>query len=665
VDTIQYDEPKIGVYICHCGTNIAGNINVAEVAKFAQGLDGVVVARDYSFMCSDPGQKLIREDIRQLGINRVVVAACSPRLHEQTFRGVLKESGLNPYMFQQANIREQCSWIHEPGEIVTEKAKRLVRAAVERISLHHPLEERAVPIFPATLVLGGGIAGIQAALEIANSNHPVYLVEKEPSIGGHMAQFDKTFPTLDCSACILTPKMTEVARHPYIRLLTYSEVVDVSGYIGNFTVRVKRKARYVNEEKCTGCGVCQVKCPWTTLSEFEAGLGLRKVIYTPSLQAVPNIPVIDRERCVYFSKGTCRACEKFCEAKAINFQQEDMLIDLQVGSIIVATGYDVFDPTDISQYGYGRYPNLFTSLEFERLCSPSGPTGGKLKLADGREPRSLAIVHCVGSRDKNYHSYCSQVCCMYALKYSHLFKEKTGGDVYQMYIDMRCSGKGYEEFYERLQQEGVNFVRGKVANITDQALSSEEEGKLIVTCEDTLLGNIVRVPVDMVVLCVAVEARSDADQIAKTFHMGRSQDGFFLERHPKLDPVATMFEGVFVAGCCQGPKDIPHTVAQASAAAARALAMIARGKVEVEAITASIDEKLCSGCRVCNALCPYEAISFDESAKVSRVSQVLCKGCGVCAAACPSNAISVQNFASAQIMAELDGLLASERLAIR
>ena len=661
---VHYDEPKIGVYVCHCGTNIAGNVNVAEVVKFARGLDGVIVSRDYGFMCSDAGQKLIREDIRQLGINRVVVAACSPRLHEQTFRGVLKESRLNPYMFQQANIREQCSWLHEPGDMVTEKAKRLVRAAIKRVSLHYPLEERAVPIFPATLVVGGGIAGIQAALEIANSNHPVYLVEKEPSIGGHMAQFDKTFPTLDCAACILTPKMTEVARHPYIRLLTYSEVVDVSGYVGNFTVKIKRKARYVNEEKCTSCGVCQEKCPWTTLSEFEIGLGLRKVIYTPSPQAVPNIPVIDRERCVYFSKGTCRACERFCEAKAINFQQEDMLIDLQVGSIIVATGYDTFEPAGISQYGYERYPNLFTSLEFERLCSPSGPTGGKLKLVDGREPQSLAIIHCVGSRDKNYHPYCSQICCMYALKYSHLFKEKTGGDVYQMYIDMRCSGKGYEEFYERVQQEGVNFIRGKVANITDCAISPEEEGKLIVTCEDTLLGNVVRVPVDMVVLCVAVEPRRDAAQIARIFHLGRSQDGFFLERHPKLDPVATMFEGVFVAGCCQAPKDIPHTVAQASAAAARCLAMIARGKVEIEAVTSSIDEKLCSGCRVCNALCPYEAILFDENAKVSRVSEVLCKGCGVCAAACPSGAISLHGFTSAEIMAEIEGLLASGRLAI-
>jgi heterodisulfide reductase subunit A len=544
--------------------------------------------------------------------------------------------------------------------MVNEKAKRLVSGAVKRVTYHSPAETQSVPVFPATLVIGGGIAGIQAALEIANSQRVVYLVEREPSIGGHMAQFDKTFPTLDCSACILTPKMSDIARNPYIRLLTYSEVVDVSGYVGNFTVKVKRKARCIDEDKCIGCGVCQEKCPWSTASEFDAGLGLRKAIYTPFPQAIPNIPVIDRERCVYFSggKGKCRACEKFCEANAINFTQEDLFIDLQVGSIIIATGYDVFDPTPISEYGYGRLPNVFTSLEFERLCSPSGPTGGKLKLADGREPKSVAIVHCVGSRDQNYHKYCSRVCCMYALKYSHLFKEKTGGDVYQIYIDMRCSGKGYEEFYERVQGEQVNFVRGKLAKISGNSTGPEEEEKLIVTCEDTLLGGLVNIPVDMVILCVALQPRHDAEKIARILHLGRSQDGFFLERHPKLDPVATMSEGIFIVGCCQGPKDIPETVAQASAAAARALAMITRGKMDAGAIIASIDENLCSGCKICNLLCPYNAISFDEISKVSRVNQVLCKGCNICGAACPSSAISTRNFSSKQIMAEIEGVLA-------
>ena len=652
------EEPKVGVYVCHCGTNIAGTVDVEEVAKYAETLPHVVVSRHYPYTCSDPGQELIKNDIKELGVNRVVVASCSPRLHEKTFQGALREAGLNPYLFQMANIREHCSWLHEPGPELTEKAKRMVRAAVNRVSHHIPLEIRSVPIFPATVIVGGGIAGMQAALEIANSNHMVYLVEREPSIGGHMAQFDKTFPTLDCAACILTPKMTEVSRHPFIRILTYSEVVEISGYVGNFRVKIRRKPRYVDEGKCIGCLICQEKCPWTALSEFDAGTRKRKAIYTPFAQAVPNIPVIDTEHCVYFLKGTCRACEKFCDADAINFEQKELIFELDIGNIIITTGFDTFDAFSIPQYGYGRYPNVFTSLEFERLCSPTGPTEGHIILADGRQPESVAIVHCVGSRDKNYNEYCSRVCCMHALKYSHLIKEKTNAEVYQMYIDMRCFGKSYEEFYNRIQNEGVNFIRGKVAKVTDEAITEEEKGKLVVLVEDTLLGSMLRVPVDMVILCIALEPRKDANEVARLFHLGRSADGFFLERHAKLDPVATMSEGILIAGCCQGPKDIPDSVAQASAAAARALAMIARGKIEVPAITASIDETKCSGCKICNLLCPYEAIFFDDEAKISRINQVLCQGCGVCAAACPSGAITHNYFTAEEITAEIEGVLA-------
>jgi heterodisulfide reductase subunit A len=652
------EEARIGVYVCHCGTNIAGTVDVEEVAKYAEKLPHVVVARHYPYTCSDPGQELIKKDIKELGLNRVVVASCSPRLHEKTFQTVLRESRLNPYLFQMANIREHCSWLHEPGPELTEKAKRMVAAAVNRVAQHVPLEIRRVPIFPATLIVGGGIAGMQAALEIANSNHMVYIVEREPSIGGHMAQFDKTFPTLDCAACILTPKMTEVARHPYIRLLTYSEVVGISGYVGNFKVKIRRKPRYVDEGKCIGCLVCQEKCPWTALSEFNAGTGERKAIYTPFAQAVPDIPVIDTEHCAYFLKGKCRACEKFCEAHAINFEQSELVFELEVGNIIIATGFDTFDASSIPQYGYGRYPNVFTSIEFERLCSPTGPTEGHIILADGRQPESVAIVHCVGSRDKNYNEYCSRVCCMHALKYSHLIKEKTNAEIYQMYIDMRCFGKGYEEFYNRISDEGINFIRGKVAKVTDEATTEEEKGKLIVLVEDTLLGIMLRVPVDMVILCIALEPRKDADEVAKLFRLGRSADGFFLERHPKLDPVATMSEGILIAGCCQGPKDIPDSVAQASAAAARALAMIARGDIEVPAVTSFIDEDKCSGCRICNFLCPYDAILFDEEAKISRINEVLCQGCGVCAAACPSGAITHNYFTADEIEAEIEGVLA-------
>ena len=399
------------------------------------------------------------------------------------------------------------------------------------------------------------------------------------------------------------------------------------------------------------------KCPYKADSEFEAGLAKRKAIYIPFPQAVPNVPVIDRELCVYFKTGKCRACEKFCEAGAVNFEQEDQIVEVEVGAIILSTGYNAFDPSPITQYGYKRFDNVLTGLEFERLCSAVGPTSGKIVLKDGTEPESVAIIHCVGSRDENYHKYCSRVCCMYGLKFSHLIKEKTDAEVYQMYIDMRCFGKGYEEFYQRLSEEGVNFVRGKVAEVTDRPINEEEQGKLIVVAEDTLLGKIIRVPVDMVILCTALEPQPDAEAVARLFSVTRSADGFFLERHPKLDPVATTTDGVFVVGCCQGPKDIPDTVAQASAAAARALAMISKGKVESEAATSVIDEELCAGCKTCIMLCPYSAISFDEEEKVSRINEALCKGCGVCAAACPGGAITSRHFTTEEITAEIEGVL--------
>jgi len=651
---------RVGVYICHCGSNIAGKVNVAGLAQWAgQSLEGVVVARDYKFMCSSLGQELIQEDIRKEGLTRVVVGACSPHLHEKTFRKACAFAGLNPYLCQMASLREQVSWVTENKAAADAKARALIAAAVERVQLQEPLEPSEVPVNPNTLVVGGGIAGIQAALELADAGHRVFLVEREPSIGGHMAQFDKTFPTLDCSACILTPKMSDVGQHDNITLLSYAEVEEVTGFVGSFSVRVRKKARYIKEDACNGCGICIEKCPWKVRDEvFEAGLGTRKVIYRPFPQAIPKYPVIDRENCAYFKKGTCKACQKFCPTNAVDFEQQDTYLDLDVGNIVLATGFDPFDAKRIPQYGYGRYPNVFTSLEFERMCNAAGPTEGKVVLRDGKtEPQSIAVVHCVGSRDQNHHPYCSAICCMAALKFGHLVMEKTSAEVTSCYIDIRTPAKGYEEFYDRLLEEGMKFVRGKVGEVTDAARLPGEEGKLIVQVEDTLLGKQRRIPVDMVVLMTALEPRFDAREVGLRFGISCSMDGWFTERHPKLDPVATMTDGIFIAGACQGPKDIPASVAQGAAAAARVLGMITKGTVLIEPVVATINAERCSGCRICNNLCPFNAIDYLAEDGVSKVNQALCKGCGTCVAACPAQAITGAHFSNAQIFAELEGLL--------
>ena len=653
---------RIGVYVCHCGSNIAGTVDVVDVTQWAgeQLKDrGVVVSRDYKFMCSSLGQELIEKDIKEEGLTRVVVAACSPHLHEATFRNACSKAGMNPYLCELVSIREQVSWVHTDKAAATEKSKAVLSGGVERVIHDQPLEPLHVPIHPATLVVGGGIAGIQAALEIADAGFPVYMVEREPSIGGHMAQFDKTFPTLDCSACILTPKMVSVGSHPNITLLTYSEVVRVDGYVGNFTITIRKKARSINEELCTGCGICQEKCPKKVIDTvYEAGLGYRKAIYTPFPQAVPKYPVLDRPNCTYYIKGTCRACEKFCPTGAIDFTQEDEYITVQVGNCILATGYDLFDPRRVTNYGYGRLANVFTSLEFERLSNAAGPTNGNIVLRDGvTTPKAVGIVHCVGSRDRNYNNYCSVICCMQGLKFAHLVKERTGATVYNFYIDMRTAYKAYDEFYQRVLEEGTLFVRGKVADITDAARMPGEEGKIIIQVEDTLVGHQRRIPVDMVILSAGLEPRHDAKELARLFGLSCSADGWFIEKHPKLDPVATMTEGIFIAGCVQGPKDIPQSVVQGAAAAARVLGRIQQGEIALEPYRASVNEDKCSGCRICNDLCPFNAILFHEDRMVTEINPALCQGCGTCVAACPAGAISGTGFSDEQIMAQIEGLM--------
>ncbi len=653
------EKPKIGVFICHCGSNIAGVIDIPKLVEYAKTLPYVAVAEDYRYMCSDPGQDLIRERAREHGLNRIVVAACSPTLHEPTFRRVLESMGLNPFFFDMSNIREHCSWVHtHEEEAALEKAKDLIKMAVARSAELEPLEEKEVDVKANVLIIGAGIAGIQAALDIADAGYKVYLVEKEPSIGGHMAQLDKTFPTLDCSSCILTPKMSLVGQHPNIELLTYSEVREVEGFVGNFKVKVERKPRYVIEDKCTACADCLEVCPVNVPDEFNAGLSWRKAIHIPFAQAVPNAYVIDTEHCLGMTPIACGKCKESCEAEAIDYEMMPEILELDVGAIIVTTGFDLFNAMEQLEYGYGKYPDVMTNLEMERMLSAAGPTEGKiLRPSTMKKPKHIAYIQCVGSRNERYNAYCSRVCCMAALKQGRQIREKYPDiTVTIFYIDMRAFGKGYEEFYETTAREhGVTFVRGRVSEVRE----SYDSDRLVVRAEDTFLGQPVESEVDIVVLSCGIEATKDQAELARILGIQRSADGFFLEAHPKLRPVETNTDGIFIAGAAQGPKDIPDSVAQAKGAAASALSMVTAGRVKVQPYTAIVDEDLCAGCGVCEASCPYGAVKVVD--KRAQVTEAQCKGCGTCAAACPNQAIAPQHFTMEQIIAQLDALFQEAR----
>ena len=643
---------RIGVYVCHCGTNIAGTVDCALVCDYAASLPGVAVAREYSYMCSDPGQALIREDIEGFELEKVVVAACSPRLHEHTFRAALEEAGINPYLLEMANIREQCSWVHsDPGE-ATSKARVLVGGAVAKAGFLRELPRREFPVTQSVLVIGGGIAGIHAATNLAAAGKKVYLVERGPSIGGHMAQLDKTFPTLDCSACILTPKMVEVERYANVDILTDSELVGLDGFVGNFRARVRANPRYVDLAKCTGCGDCDEACVLSgnIPSEFDARLSNRSAIYIPFPQAVPLAAAVDHTKCLLIEKGKCKSpCLDACAAGAIDFDMEESERELEIGAVVVATGFDGYPAEELSQYGYGRYPEVVTGLQFERMLAPSGPTGGRVVLPDGREPASIAFLHCIGSRDENANEYCSRVCCMYSMKQAHLARETTGAEVYEFYIDVMAFGKGYQEFYRRVRDEGVFFVRGKCAEV------ARIGGELKVFAEDTLLGRQVELPVDLVVLATGLVPARGTQELARLLGVSLGPEGFYAEAHPKLRPVESQSDGIFLAGCCQGPKDIPDTVAQAGAAAAEALALLDRGKVEVGVGVCLIDVETCTGCGVCVDTCPYSAITLED--KTASVNEAVCKGCGLCAAACLGGAAVLELYDDEQIIANIEGVL--------
>jgi len=661
---------RTGVWICHCGRNIADMVDCTQVREAVAAFPEVSHAEEYKFMCSSPGQQKILDAVKAGTVDRVVVAACSPAMHEVTFRNALVKAGLNPYLLEIANIREHCSWVHTDKAEATAKAVELIRKSVRKLRRAKPLAPIRVPLrSKRVLVIGGGIAGIQAALDVAAGGREVVLLERSPSLGGHMAQLDETFPTLDCSQCIMTPRMVEAGTHPKIELMTYSELERLDGYVGNFTATIRRKARSVDMSKCTGCGDCWNKCPAKKIpNEFNFGLDTRTAIYIPFAQAVPTVPVIDRENCIYFKTGKCGACKKLCKPEAIDFDQQDEVVERQVDAVIVATGYDFLQPTIYPEYGGGKLQDVITSIEFERMVSAGGPKGRNstpYRPSDGKPPKTVVFVQCAGSRDERFGvPYCSKICCMYTAKHTMFLKHKLhDAQAYVFYIDVRATGKGYEEFVKRAQvDDGAIYMRGRVAHII------KDGDKLLVQGEDSLAGRPVEIAADLVVLAMGKVAQPDATSLAQKVGINYDEYGFFSEAHPKLRPVETTKAGVFLAGCCQFPKDIPDSVAQASAAASKALSLLSQDELAKEPEVAVVDERRCIGCEYCVETCPYGAPSIKEipvargSSTMRRVAEVnpgLCEGCGACVALCQGGAVDLDGYTDRQMFEEVVSLCPS------
>lgn len=658
---------RIGVFVCHCGSNIAATVDVKQVAEALKNEQGVVFSAEYQYMCSENGQNLIKNAIKEHSLTGIVVCSCSPRMHEATFRKTASEAGINPYMVEIANIREQCSWIHKDMITATAKAIILGKAAVAKVNLNAPLIAGESPVTKRALVIGGGIAGIQTALDIADAGYQVDIVEKKPTIGGKMAQLDKTFPTLDCAACILTPKMVEAAQHENITLYTYSEVEKVKGFVGNFDVTIRKKARYIKEDLCSGCGVCAQKCPSRKgKNEFNMGLDNRGAVYIPFAQAVPNIPVIDPEQCIKLKTGKCGLCQMNCNAKAIDFSQKDEFIEEKYGAIVVATGFDIIKPDKFGEFGYHMYPDVVTSLEFERIMNAAGPTKGHLERpSDGKPPKTLVFVQCVGSRDTSGRGkeYCSKICCMYTAKHAMLVREKyPDTEVYVFYIDVRTPGKNFDEFYRRaVEQYGVHYIKGMVGKVYDDG-----EGSLMVRASDLLANEQLNIKADMVILATATQPDETARSLATMLTTSMDTNDFFTEAHPKLRPVESPTAGVFFSGFCQGPKDIPDTVSGAGAAAAKVIGLLAKMKLKSNPCVARSDSAVCSGCSNCEKVCPFGAITYTdaevndgtvrETRRIAVVNEAVCHGCGACTVACPSGAMDLKGFTTKQIFAEVDAI---------
>ena len=659
---------KIGVFVCHCGTNIAATVDVARVAEMLGREPGVVFATDYPYMCSQTGQQMIQDKIRELGLTGVVICSCSPRMHEQTFRKACAIAGLNDYMVEIANIREQCSWIHKDRQEATEKAVILGRAAIAKVQLNAPLTAGTSPVTKRALVIGGGIAGIQTALDIAEAGFEVDIVEKQPTIGGKMTQIDKTFPTLDCAACILTPKMVDCAQNDKIHIYAYSEVEHVGGFVGNFHVKIRRKARFVKEDVCTGCGACTEKCPQKKVpNEFNLGLDTRRAIYIPFAQAVPKVATIDPDSCNMLKNGKCGVCAKVCTAGAIDYKQKDEIVEREYGAIVAATGFQPIDLSQFDEFAYSKSPDVVSSLEFERLMNAAGPTGGTLlRPSDGAHPKTIVFVQCVGSRCEDAQkgkSYCSKICCMYTAKHAMLCREKyPDTDVYVFYIDVRTPGKNFDEFYRRAVEEyGVHYIKGMVGKVVP------ENGKLKVQASDLLDNRQLHIDADMVVLAAAIEPDKSARSVATMLTASMDTNDFFTEAHPKLRPVESPTAGVFLSGTCQGPKDIPETVAQASAAAAKVIGLLCKDSLTCNPCVAEPNEQMCNGCSNCEKVCPYGAITYADKEfrgpnrttlirRVAQVNPAVCQGCGACTVACMSGAMDLKGFSNKQILAEVDAI---------
>ncbi len=642
---------KVGVYVCHCGKNIAGKVDVKRVAREMKKDSRVSISRHFFFMCSSEGQELIARDIRAGRVNRVVVAACSPKLHEPLFRRVVSEAGLNPGYFEQANIRELVSWSTEDPEEATEKAIRYTRAAVNKVVSAEPIEVEEMPVVGEALVIGGGVAGLSAALDLAEKGIRVHLVEKKPTVGGLMALFDRVFPTGDCSLCILTPMMAEAEASPMITIHTTSEVVEVSGSVGNFKVKIRKNPRYVDPEKCVACNTCSEACPVEVPNEWDAFLGKRKAVYIPFPQSVPRAYVVDRASCLFFKDGSCRKCEEVCPTKAINLEEKPREEELNVGAIIVATGVREYDASNLKNYGYGKLQDVVTQFGFERLINVTGPTGGELRRpSDGRVPKRIVFIQCAGSRDVNNNPYCSNVCCMVTLKQAEIVKsEVPGSEVYVCYIDVRTPKKSFEEMYSRVREEGVKFIRGKPGEVR------RDGDELVVEVFDSTLGEKLELRADMVVLAAGLSPSEGTLAVRDVLNVGTDPYGFLQELHPKLKPVQTSRPGIFICGGAQGPKDIPDSVTQAKAAASEVATLLMRGKVELTGERAYVMEELCVGCGACVDECPFSAIEIVGGK--AKVAPAACTRCGICQAACPTGAITRKVYSHEEIMNQIDGLL--------